>query len=105
VRGIELRELLRADQPNHDAVLGKVQEISDLRGQMMRQHVESLLAAKSVLTPEQQQKIRAFMSERGGRRAAWRRDRGPSGPGREGGPGSFRRGRGAEGPAPPPSEQ
>jgi len=104
VRGIELRELLRADQPNRDAVLRKVQEISDLRGQMMRQRVESLLAAKSVLTPEQQEKIRAFMSERRGRRGAWRGNRGPGGPGRDGGPGSFRRGGGPEGPAPvPPS--
>jgi Spy/CpxP family protein refolding chaperone len=109
VRNIELRELLRADQPNRDAVLRKVQEVSELRGQMMRQRVESLLAAKSVLTAEQQQKIRAFMSERRGRRGAWRRDRGPGGPGRDGGPGGFGRGRGPEGsgpvPAPGPPEQ
>jgi len=65
VRGIELRELLRADKPDHEAVIKKVQELSDLRGQMMKEHVEALLAAKSVLTPEQQKKIRAFIERRG----------------------------------------
>ena len=110
VRNIELRELLRADQPNRDAVLRKVQEISGLRGQMMKQRVESLLAAKSVLTAEQQQKFRAFMSERRGRGGAWRRDRGSAGPGGpDGGRGGFGRGRGPEGsgpvPAPEPPEQ
>ena len=109
VRGLELRELLRADQPGREAVLHKVQEISELRGQMMRQRVESLLAAKSVLTAEQQQKIRAFISERRGRRDAWRRDQGSGRPGRDGGPGDFGRGRGPEGsgpvPAPGPPEQ
>lgn len=105
VRGIELRELLRADQANRDAVLRKVQEISDLRGQMMRQRVESLLAAKSVLTAEQQQKIRAFMSERRGRRGAWRRPGGPDDPGGpDRGPRGLGRGRGPgdSGPTPPP---
>jgi Spy/CpxP family protein refolding chaperone len=65
LRGIELRELLRADNPDHDAVLKKVQEISELRGQMMKQHIESLLTAKSVLTPEQQKKLRSFREDRG----------------------------------------
>jgi Spy/CpxP family protein refolding chaperone len=105
VQDIELREMLRADQPNREAVLRKVQEISDLRGQMMKQRVESLLAAKSVLTLEQQQKIRTFMSERRGRREAWQRDRGQGGPGGpQGGPGSFERGPGSRDPqaTPPP---
>jgi Spy/CpxP family protein refolding chaperone len=65
LRGIELRELLRADNPDQDAVLKKVQEISELRGQMMKQHIESLLTAKSVLTPEQQKKLRSFHENRG----------------------------------------
>jgi Spy/CpxP family protein refolding chaperone len=65
LRGIELRELLRADNPDHDAVLKKVDEISALRGQMMKQHIETLLTAKSVLTPEQQKKLRSFREDRG----------------------------------------
>ena len=61
VRRIELRELLRADSPDRDAALKKVQEISELRGELMKQRINSLLASKAILTPEQQQKIRAFM--------------------------------------------
>jgi Spy/CpxP family protein refolding chaperone len=65
LRNIELRELLRADSPDHDAVMKKVQEVSELRGQMMKQHMETLLAARSVLTPEQQKKLRSFQENRG----------------------------------------
>jgi Spy/CpxP family protein refolding chaperone len=61
VQRIELRELLRADKPDREAVMKKVQEISDLRAELMKQHVEALLAAKSVLTPEQQKKFRTYM--------------------------------------------
>jgi Spy/CpxP family protein refolding chaperone len=61
VREIELRELLRSDNPDRETVLKKVQELSNLRGEVMKQHVEALLAAKSVLTPEQQKKIRSFI--------------------------------------------
>jgi Spy/CpxP family protein refolding chaperone len=91
IRRIELRELIRADKPDRDAVMKKVQEISDLRGQMMKQRVDSLLAGKSVLTPEQQKKIRAFM-HRGGREGFGRgsferrQPRGPMGPGGPGAP-------------------
>lgn len=67
VRGIELRELLRADKPDRDTVMKKVQEISNLRGEMMKQHIDGLLAAKAVLTPEQQKKFRTLMERRGGR--------------------------------------
>lgn len=65
VRSMELRELLRADKPEREAVMKKVQEISDLRGQIMKQHIESLLATKTVLTPEQQRKMRPFLEHRG----------------------------------------
>jgi periplasmic protein CpxP/Spy len=64
VRGIELRELLRADNPDHDAVMKKVDQIAALRAEMTKQDVEALLSAKSVLTPEQQKKIRTFIEHR-----------------------------------------
>lgn len=64
IKGIELRELLRADNPDHDAVVKKAGEISALRGELMKQHLEALLKAKSILTPEQQKKIRRFIEER-----------------------------------------
>jgi Spy/CpxP family protein refolding chaperone len=65
VRGIDLREALRADKPDRDEILKKVQEISDLRGQMMKQHVEAILGAKAVLSPEQQRRLFFLMETRG----------------------------------------
>ncbi len=64
VRGIELRELLRADNPDRDAVMKKIDEISALRTEMAKEDVDALLKAKSVLTPEQQKKIRNFIEMR-----------------------------------------
>jgi Spy/CpxP family protein refolding chaperone len=60
VRGIELRELLRAANPDRDTVTKKVQEVSDLAGQLMQQRVQALLSVKTILTPAQQKKIREF---------------------------------------------
>ncbi len=96
VRRIELRELMRADQPDREAVMKKVEEISDLRGQMMMQRIDSLLAAKSVLTPEQQKKIRTFMERRARGRSerGWFEQRRPRRPMRPGVP-----------PAPPAPEK
>jgi Spy/CpxP family protein refolding chaperone len=90
VRRMELRELLRGDKPEREAVMKKVQEISDLRAQLLRQHVDSLLAAKSVLTPEQQKKMRSLMADRGfGRSERFQRRPGfRGGPGDPGGPGA-----------------
>jgi Spy/CpxP family protein refolding chaperone len=62
---IELRELLRADNPDHDAIMQKLDEVNALRGKMEKQQVETLLSARSVLTPEQVKKVRAFMENRG----------------------------------------
>jgi Spy/CpxP family protein refolding chaperone len=89
IRRMELHELLRADKTDRDAAMKKVQEISDLRAQQMRSHVESMLAAKTILTPEQQKKIHAMMADRmsrrgdgfQGRRGMGRRPGGFGGPG------------------------
>ena len=64
VRSIELREALRADKPDRDEVLKQVQEISDLRREMMKHNVEAILAAKAVLSPEQQRKVLAIFENR-----------------------------------------
>jgi hypothetical protein len=64
VRRIELREALRADKPDRDEILKKVQEISDLRGGMMKRNVEAILAAKAVLSPEQQRKVLFIIENR-----------------------------------------
>jgi Spy/CpxP family protein refolding chaperone len=65
LRGIELRELLRADNPNHDAIMSKIDEVNALQGKMAKQGVETMLSARSVLTPEQLKKIKTFMESRG----------------------------------------
>ena len=102
LRHIELRELLRADNPDHDAILQKLDEVNVLRGKMEKQQVETLFSARSVLTPEQQKKVKAFMENRG---AGGGPERGNTmerhgGPGRPpGGPGSA-----SGGPAPHPQE-
>jgi Spy/CpxP family protein refolding chaperone len=64
VRGIELRELLRADKPDREAVMKEVDEISALRAEMLKKDIDALLTAQSVLTPEQQKKIRSFIERR-----------------------------------------
>ncbi len=64
VRSVELRELLRADQPDRQAVMKKLDEIAALRSEMMKQRVNALLDAKNVLTPEQQKKVRTFLESR-----------------------------------------
>ncbi len=84
LRGIELRELLRADNVDRDAVLKKVDELSALRGQIAKQHMEAMLSARSLLTPEQQKKLRSFRENRGfggpGHEHMMPRHVGPGGP-------------------------
>jgi hypothetical protein len=61
---IELREALRADKPDRDEILKKVREISNLRGEMLKHNVEAILAAKAVLSPEQQRRIFSVIENR-----------------------------------------
>lgn len=69
---IELRELLRVDKPDQDAVMKKVDEIGGLRDEMMKNGIQAVLDAKRILTPEQQKEIRALMEQRFSRgRARW----------------------------------
>jgi len=65
LRHIELRELLRADNPDHDAIMKKLDEVNALRGKMEKQRVETMLQARGVLTPEQLKKIKTFWENRG----------------------------------------
>jgi Spy/CpxP family protein refolding chaperone len=65
LRHVELRELLRAENPDRDAIMQKLDEVNALRGKMEKQQVETLLSARSVLTPEQVKKVKTFMENRG----------------------------------------
>jgi hypothetical protein len=64
VRSIDLREALRAGKPDRDEILKKVKEISDLRGEIMKHKVEAILAAKAVLSPEQQRRLFSLIENR-----------------------------------------
>lgn len=64
VDSIDLRELLRADKPDRAAVMSKGDEISKSTSQLINHYLDAMLAAKAVLTPEQQRMIRAYL-ERG----------------------------------------
>lgn len=90
LRHIELGELLRADNPDHDAIMHKLDEVNTLQGKIQKQHVETLLTARSVLTADQLKKIKTFMENRGGgpgrgpmmeRRGGMGRPPDPAGPG------------------------
>ena len=70
VHSIDLKEALRVGKPDRDAILKKVQEISDLRGQSMKSYVEAILSAKAVPSPEQQRKIMLFIENGGDGRPA-----------------------------------
>jgi len=61
VDSINLRELLRADKPDRAAVMSKGDEISKATSQLINHYLEAMLAAKAVLTPEQQKMIRAYI--------------------------------------------
>jgi len=93
LRHIELRELLRADNPDQNAIMQKLDEVNALRGKMEKQRVQTMLSARSVLTPEQIKKVKTFMENRGAgggpeREHGTERRGGPGRPpGHPGGPG------------------
>jgi len=61
VDSIALRELLRADKPDRAAVMSKGNEISKSTSALIDRFLDAMLAAKAILTPEQQKMIRAYM--------------------------------------------
>jgi len=61
VDSIDLRELLRADKPDRAAVMGKGNEISKSTSDLINHYLDAMLAAKAILTAEQQKMIRAYM--------------------------------------------
>jgi periplasmic protein CpxP/Spy len=64
VAGIDLRELLLQDNPDRDAVMKQVDTISGLGTDLAKEYVDAVLQAKTILTPEQQKKIRTFIEMR-----------------------------------------
>ncbi len=61
VDSIDLRELLRADKPDRATVMSKGDQISKSTSQLINHYLDAMLAAKAVLTPEQQKMIRTYI--------------------------------------------
>lgn len=79
LKGADLRNMWLATTPDRDKILALQREVRDLRDQIMGGLAAYRLAVREMLTPEQQEKIRAFEMERrrgGGemepRRRVWR---------------------------------
>lgn len=85
---LDLRELLRAEQPDRAAIDRAVRELAELQAAQMKAGIDLRLGAQEVLTPEQRQQLRQ-LRERGFRE---RKAPGPEGerfrgrPGRRPGP-------------------
>jgi hypothetical protein len=105
---IELGELMRAENPNHDAIMQKLDEVNALRGKMEKARVETMLSARAVLTPEQRTKIKTFMQNRGEgmeHRPGMQRHGGPGGEGQWHHPGGAPGGSNPKPPTPTPPAQ
>ena len=102
LRHIELRELMRADNPNRDAIMQKIDDVTALRGKMEKQNVDTLLSARSVLTAEQVKKVKAFMENGGFRGGPGEREHMMERRGGMGHEGREGRGPAAGAPAQPP---
>ncbi len=90
LKHLELRELLRADNPDHDAIMSKLDEVNATRGKIEKQRMEAMLNARSVLTPDQLKKLKEFREHRGPEGMEHGRGMGHPGMGRppmHGGPG------------------
>ena len=56
VARIELGQLITKDEPDKTAIHAKVDQIASLRGDIMRQRADTVLAVREVLTPAQREK-------------------------------------------------
>jgi Spy/CpxP family protein refolding chaperone len=73
IRRLELRELIEAPTIDQKAIDAKVVEVADLQASALRARVAARLAMRSVLTSEQQEKLRDFrLQGRGARNRAAR---------------------------------
>jgi hypothetical protein len=61
VNSLELRELLRADKPDRAAVTSKGDEISKATSGLISHYLDAILTVKTILTPQQQEMISAYV--------------------------------------------
>ena len=93
IASMDLRSLMRADKVDDKAIAAKLAEIQAAQGALLKLRVDTALAMKKVLTPEQQNKAAELKRHRGrGPALERRRGGGRRGPGFRGG----RAGRGGD---------
>ena len=93
VKRMELNDLLRADKPDRAAIDRKLAEVNAAQAASEKANIDHQLAMRSLLTPDQQAKVKEMMQNGQGMGPG----RGPGGPG---GPG-----RGGRGPQAQPQKQ
>lgn len=79
---LELKQLMREDEPSESKIKAKVREIGSLRTDLQLLHVDAFFKARSILTDEQIEKIKSL---RGTNRGPGRRTPGYRTPGHRGG--------------------
>ena len=55
---LELRKLMRAEDPNQDAIDDQIDRMSSIRAEMMKSRVDQRLEVREILTPEQRNQLR-----------------------------------------------
>ena len=70
--GLDLRDLMRSDSPSASAVDAKIENLAQLRGDLMKANARAVLDARKVLTSDQRKKLADMRPGR------------PGGPGRDG---------------------
>jgi len=80
VKRMELNDLLRADKPDRAAIDRKLAEVNAMQAASEKANIDHLLATRSLLTPEQQAKLKQMMQNRPGMGPGGRGGRGQSGP-------------------------
>src|SRR6185503_8178507 len=64
--GLDLRDLMRSDSPSASAVDAKIENLSQLRGDMMKANARAVLDARKVLTSDQRKKLADMRTKRFG---------------------------------------
>ena len=80
VASLELREVMAQDVPSAGEVKAKLKAVSEPPSRMMESRINTQLAMKKILTPEQRQKMKELRKQRpNDRRGKWREGRGRRG--------------------------
>ena len=73
---LELQKLLRAEQPDRNAVFGQLEKVSKAKLAIRKQQIGLMLSVSALLTPQQRGQLREMMERRRGKRQGRRRPRG-----------------------------